>query len=155
MQAEQAVKTYGLPVDVSPTEALLNEVRWTAGHVGWLRERVQQIEQAALAWGETQRVDKGLGAEVTERAAPNVWLLLYQQERKHLVEVCRVAIAAGVAEREVRLAEQQGAQLYGVFSRVLVGLGLSSEQAAMVPGLLEREIRALTAPAAVIEGRTV
>jgi hypothetical protein len=39
-----------------------------------------------------------------------------------------------------------------VFSRVLVGLGLSPEQMAQVPGLLEREIRALTTPPLVIEG---
>src|SRR5216110_3198844 len=36
--AEQAVATYGLPLDVSPTEALLDEVKWTAGHVAWLRQ---------------------------------------------------------------------------------------------------------------------
>lgn len=49
--AREAVKTYGLPVDVSPTEALLEEVRWTAGHVQWLRAWVQELEQSRLVWG--------------------------------------------------------------------------------------------------------
>ena len=42
-QAAHAVQTLGLPVDISPTEALLEEVRWTAGHVQWLRARVQEL----------------------------------------------------------------------------------------------------------------
>src|ERR1022692_962003 len=37
-RATQAVKTYGLPRDISPTDALLEEVRYSAGHVSWLRE---------------------------------------------------------------------------------------------------------------------
>jgi hypothetical protein len=140
-------------MDVTPTEALLNEVRWTAGHVAWLRERVQEVEQADLVWGRTRAVDKpGYGAETTEAAQPNAWLALYQAERKHLVDVCRVAGSLGIDERVIRMAEQQGAAMYGVFSRVLVGLGLSPEQMAQVPGLLEREIRALTTPPLVIEG---
>ena len=43
--AQQAVRTLGLPVDISPTEALLEEVRWTAGHVAWLRSRVQELAE--------------------------------------------------------------------------------------------------------------
>src|SRR5438874_535830 len=76
--AEQAVKTYGLSIDVSPTDALLEEVRWTAGHVAWLRARVQEVEQDALIWGRTKREDHGAtefpGINETEQAAPSVWL---------------------------------------------------------------------------------
>jgi hypothetical protein len=79
--------------------------------------------------------------------------LLEAQERDRCANFAAKAVAAGLAERQVRLAESQGAVMYGVFSRVLAALGLSGEQAGLVPGLLEREIRALTQPA--IEGKVV
>lgn len=156
--AERAVKTYGLPLDIAPAEALLEEVRWTAGHVAWLRERVQEVEQQALVWGMTQRVDQGAtefpGVNTTEGAVPNVWLDLYQRERKHLIEVCKVTLAAGIEERRIQMAQQQGAEMAGVFRRVLAALGLTAEQSAMVPGLLAREVGAITGAPKVIEGRT-
>lgn len=62
----------------------------------------------------------------------------------------RSVLTLKLDDRRTAIAERQGAVMYGVFSRVLAGLGLSEEQQALVPGLLEREIRALTVPA--IEG---
>lgn len=145
--AEQAVATYGLPVDVSPPEALLDEVKWTAGHVAWLRAQVQALEREALAWGLTKREDQGAtefpGVNVTEQAVPNVWLDLYQRERKHLLDVCKAAIGAGLAERQVRLAEQQGAMLASVIRGILDDLGLTPEQAARVGEVVPRHLRAV------------
>lgn len=142
-----AVATYGLPVDVSPTDALLDEVRWTAGHVAWLRARVQELEEATLSWGTRQIVDKqsgeSPGVDTTEGAAPPVLLDLYQRERKHLLDVCKAAIAAGIEERRVRLAESQGALLADVIRRILDDLNLSAEQAARVPEVVPRHLRAV------------
>lgn len=145
--AEQAVKTYGLALDVSPTDALLEEVRWTAGHVAWLRERVQEVEQQALTWGMTQRVEQSAtefpGVNVTESASPSVWLDLYQRERKHLLDVCKAAISAGIEERRVRLAEHQGSLLASVIRAILNDLSLSPEQTARVPEVVPRHLRAV------------
>jgi len=147
--AEQAVKTYGLPVDVSPTEALLDEVKWTAGHVAWLRQQVQALEAEALTWAKTEEVDKSatefVGVDVTHKAAPNIWLDLYARERTHLLKVCATAISAGIEERRVRLAEQQGALLASVIRAVLDDLGLTPEQAARVGEVVPRHLRAVAA----------
>lgn len=149
--AEQAVKTYGLPLDVSPTEALLDEVKWTAGHVAWLRVQVQELERQALVWGKTEEVDKGAseftGVDITHAAVPNVWLELYRVERKHLLDVCKAAIACGIAERQVRLAEQQGALLASVIRAVLGDseLGLTPEQQTRAPAVVVRHLRAVAA----------
>lgn len=78
---------------------------------------------------------------------------LEAQERDRCANFASKAIAAGLAERQVRLAESQGAAMYAVFGRVLEGLGLTAEQAAMVPVLLAREIGQLTG-SNVIEGST-
>lgn len=108
--------TYGLPVDIDPGSALLEEVQRTAGHVRYLAGLVYDLDPADLTWGEkTAQQQTGHGPEgpvdmatTTQAAGVNVMVELYQRERKHLREVCRDALAAGVAERQVRLAEQAG-----------------------------------------------
>jgi len=145
--AELAVATYGLPLDVSPTDALLDEVKWTAGHVAWLRARVQEMETDAPSWGKTKREDHGAtefpGINQTESAVPPVLLDLYQRERKHLVDVCRAALAAGVEERRVRLAESQGQLLAQVIKSILGDLDLTPEQSAKVSEIVPRHLRAI------------
>jgi hypothetical protein len=145
--ARKAVATYGLPVDVSPTEALLNEVRWTAGHVEWLRARIQDLEAEYLVWGKTKEEDHQAtefpGLNVTETAAINVWAQLYMAERKHLVDVCAAALKAGVEERFVKLAESQGALLASVIKAILGDLDLTPEQAAKAPDVAARHLRAV------------
>lgn len=148
-EAEKILATYGQKADTNPVEALLEEVRWTAGHVAWLRERVQELEHKQLTWGRTTEVDKGSGefpgVDVTQAAVPNVWLDLYQRERKHLVDVCKAAIGAGIEERRVRLAEQQGDLIVVVLQGILADLMLTADQQALVPEVASRHLRAITA----------
>lgn len=143
--ARKAVITYGLPRDISPTDALLEEVRYTAGHVAWLREKVAELEDRDLVWGVTEVADKQAtefkGTDTTEAARPNVWLELYYRERKHLVDVTKAAISAGIEERRVKLAEAQGALLNGVIRRILARLSLSAEQSALLPVVVPEELR--------------
>ena len=164
--AEQAVRTLGLAVDISPTEALLEEVRWTAGHVAWLRSRVQELaeepthrrvsfdgededlletpgQRGALTWGTTKVKTGGDDAGTTQEAKPSIWYELYARERTHLIKVCDAAIRAGVEERRVRLAEQQGDLLALAIRQILDAFGLSGDPrvATIVPGVL-REIGA-------------
>lgn len=164
--AREAVATYGLPVDISPTEALLEEVRWTAGHVQWLRARVQELETAALVWGTT-RTETEVSAsqnhadndevpdastlpsdKVIQTARPTVWLDLYDRERKHLIAVCSAALKAGVEERRVRLAESQGELVAGAIRAILTDLGLTAEQQARVSEVVPRHLRLLAGGAA-------
>ena len=141
--AQQAVRTLGLPVDISPTEALLEEVRWTAGHVAWLRSRVQELESGDLSWGTTKVKTGGDDEGTTQEAKPSVWYELYTRERAHLIKVCDAAIRAGVEARRVRLAEQQGDLLALAIRRILEAFGLSGDPrvATVVPAVL-REIGA-------------
>ncbi len=48
-----------------------------------------------------------------------MWVELYQAERSHLVRVAKACVDAGVAERQVRLAEEKGRQLASVLQNVL------------------------------------
>lgn len=144
----EAVATYGSPIDTTPEQALLAEVHRTAGHVAWLRTKVGELADDDLVWGRTKVEDVGAseftGTNTTEAAAVNVWLDLYQRERKHLVDVCKTAIAAGIAERQVRLAEAQGQLMATAIEAILDGLGLSDEQRKRVPDLVDRHLRVVS-----------
>ncbi|CAH0255550.1 hypothetical protein SRABI83_03234 [Arthrobacter sp. Bi83] len=143
----KAVRTLGLPIDVDPGKALLDEIHWTAGHVAWLRDKVQELEDEELVWGKTQH-DDGVGPQgivdvTTEKAAPSVWYELYMKEREHLAKVCALALRAGIEERKVKLAESQGLLVADVIRRILGALGLTPEQQQLVPEIVPRELRAL------------
>lgn len=146
---EEASVTFGLPVDVSPEEALLAEVRRTAGHVAWLGARVAELDAEALSWGRSEEVRKGSGefpgTDTTSAARPPVVVELYQRERKHLVAVCEAAIRAGVSERLVRLAEGQGRLVVEVIRRVLDRLDLTDGQRVLVGSVVPEELRAVAA----------
>ena len=149
--ARQAVITYGLPRDISSIDALLEEVRYTAGHVMWLRERVAELEQNDLVWGVTEETDTQAsefpGTNTTRAAKPSVWLQLYREERKHLVDVTKAAISAGIEERRVKLAEVQGQMLNGVLRKIFARLSLSPEQSALLPLVVPEELRRAAAMA--------
>lgn len=148
-EMERAVQTLGLPIDIDPAKALLDEIHWSAGHVAWLRSKVQEIQDAELVWGRTQ-TDNGIGPQgpvdmSTEKAGPNVWLELYNQERDRFHRVCALALRSGIEERRVKLAEQQGDLVAAVVNRILNRLGLTPSQWAEVPVIVPEEFRALAA----------
>jgi len=144
-----AVRTLGLPIDVDPGKALLDEIHWTAGHVAWLREKVQELETDQLVWGKEKHEDgvgpQGIVDVTTEKAGPSVWYELYMKERDHLAKVCALALRAGIEERKVKLAESQGALVADVIRRILDALGLSPEQQALVPQIVPQQLRLLAA----------
>lgn len=159
-RAHKLVTIYGRKIETTALKALLDEVQWTAGHVAWLRGKVQEIEAAAavpdedqdehaaptansLVWGITKRKSGGDDWGTTEEAAPNIWLRLYQAERNHLVKVCAEAIKAGLDERMVRLAENQGALLAQVIRAILDDLNLSPAQQALVSTVVPRHLRSV------------
>lgn len=150
--AERAVVTFGLPREVDPRDALLEEVCRTAGVVDWLQRKVRELQDEEVVWGITEEVTKDSGefpgTDTTRAAAVNVWVELYAKERKHLVDVCKAAIASGLEERRVRLAEQQGAMLASVIKAILGDLDLSPEQQVTAAQVVPMRLRAVAAPLA-------
>ena len=142
-----SVVTLGLPVDIDPAQALLDEIQWCAGHVAWLRSKVQEIQDADLVWGLADHQhgynDKGGVDMKTDKAGPSVWLELYNQERDRYHRVCALALKSGIEERRVKLAEQQGDLVAAVVNRILNRLGLTPEQWAEVPVIVPEEFRAI------------
>lgn len=141
-QAKRDVVTFGLPIETDPHTALLDELHRTAGAVHWLAERVGALKERDVIWGKTKHKTGGEDRGSTNEAKTHLWVTLYREERKHLVEVAAACARAGIEERRVRLAEEQGRALAGVIQRIVAGLfeglveAVGTEEALKV--LLER-----------------
>jgi hypothetical protein len=75
-------------------------------------------------------------------------VLLEAQERDRAAVFAAKAIAAGLAERQVRLAETQGTLIVEMLRRVQAALDLSPEQEARYMAVVGRELRELAGEAA-------
>lgn len=77
---------------------------------------------------------------------------LEMQERRLCADLCKVAIGAGLAERQVRAAEAQG-QLWAQVLRNIMGdarLGLTEAQRDIMPDVIRAHIAAATSPGALV-----
>lgn len=139
--------TYGTPVKVSAAQALLGELWRTAGHVKWLGDRVAELEEHALTWGASSTVTKYWGefpgSEATEKAGPHILLKLYEIERRHLVYTATEIIRAGLAERLLTAAQEQGAAMGQVLQLIFRDLDLTAEQWERVPAVVPARLREL------------
>jgi hypothetical protein len=123
--AEEAVGTYGLPREIDPHAALLEELHRTAGHVAWLQTQVAELEVdevTHLIVANDHDDDKRKLEVIDERT--NVWIDLYQRERKHFAAIAKTCVDVGIEERRVRLAEQEGQLIAQVLRGVLTELGV-------------------------------
>lgn len=140
-QTLKALETFGIPVEVDPHEALLQELHRTAGEVAWLGAIVAELERDDVVWGRVREKTGGEDHGTTSEARPNAWVELWHRQRRHLVEVSKACVTAGIEERRVRLAEDAGRTLAGVVRAVLDRLNLTSEQLTLVPVVVPEELR--------------
>lgn len=158
-QALVAAESFGLPREVDPHTALLEELHRTAGAVQWLGALVADLERDEIAWGKVKetrgtQLERGTDNGTTYSAAPNAFVSLWQAERKHLVDVSRACISAGIEERRVRLAESAGQQLAAVIRSVLDRLELSDGQRSLAVQVVPDELRRLAGDV-VVQGEVV
>lgn len=99
------------PREISYQDALLEELYRSASWVDYLGARVMaEGEDGLTQWGMTGRSPSAL------------WSML-EDQRKHMVVVASACGKAGIEERRVQLAEQQGKLLAQVVAQIVTGLG--------------------------------
>jgi hypothetical protein len=135
----QAYGNHVPPVD--PGEALLQLVAWKHAEVVYLRSKVAELTEWNITWGLTKTTTGGENAGDTEEAKPNLWWTMLQQAQDQLATYAATALKAGVDERRVRIAEQQGDLVVAVIRRILDDLHLTDEQAALVPVVVPKHFR--------------
>jgi hypothetical protein len=159
LQAENAAQMFGLPQDVDPAQALLDEVQRTAGHVAWLGRMIQAIENPEdIVYGLVEEVlepviETETGNTVTRtvsgkwKAQPSVWYELYARERRHLVAASKAALDAGINERIVKVYEQIGDRYISMMEKALDAMNPTGEQRTAAWQALYRELRELSGDA--------
>lgn len=122
MEHQRAVAAgfQGYPVNIGPHEALLEEVRRTAGKVRYI---------AAML--DFEELDKTQLHEMKRDLF---------RERTHLISACAVAARAGVEERAIRLAEMWGQEIALLFQAVFADLRLTPEQKEQAPEIVGRHL---------------
>lgn len=100
------------------------------------------VGEGAGLIGHTYAADKEYGVYASGEAIRGL-VLLEGQERDRVVKYAKTAHDMGIAERHVRVAEQQAQQLAGAIRQILTGLNLSTEQQALVPTLVPTVLRAI------------
>lgn len=131
----------GQPVDIGPHEALLDEVQRTAGAVAYFEMLIKDLGRAQKAGDEhlvLRQITK-LGIE------PSYLTQLLQWERDHLIQASKAAIACGVAERRVRIQEDQGRMIVMVLQAFIYDqqLGLTPGQLQIAPQIMRKHMLAL------------
>lgn len=111
-EVERQIERLGIkPREIGYQDALLEELWRSAGWVDYLEQRVQ-------AEGAESLTQWGMGG----RTASALWAML-EEERKRFVAVAVACGRAGIEERRVQLAEQQGKMLAQVVRQIVTGLG--------------------------------
>lgn len=156
--AQLALARLGRPRAVAPQRALLETVWEAAGNVAFLREQaaslgvdltlraseiaVQRSSGEVAMAGETHEY---AGHTVTIREDVRAIVKLYGEWCDRLAKYAKAAVEAGIAEREVRLAESQGALIARVFEATFARLGLSPEKLELARTIASSELRLVAA----------
>ena len=108
-------------------------------------DRIFNTGGVAALVGNTYGAAKDVGVYVTGEAIRGL-ADLEAKERERCANFATKAIAAGLAERTVRVAERQGQLMVEMVQAALREVDLSLEQVSALKAALARQARELTAP---------
>lgn len=141
-----------------PLEGLMREVGRSAMAVQVLGSMVAELDapgakDAKDAKDSVDSVDSQdseatvYGPNHLGDGAPHILVTMWNEERDRHARYCKLAIDAGIAERQVRVAEAQARMLAGVISAVLDDreLKLSGRQKEIGKKVAARHLRSLPA----------
>lgn len=120
-EARKMAVEWGIEVDVDPFEAILQSVRMAYGAVAAFKSRIEEHDTA-------------------ESPAVIAWMAA----QKQAAQIAKMAIDAGIAERQVQLAERMGEMIAMAHEDAIAEANLPPEVAARVAerfsaGLLKLE----------------
>lgn len=129
--AKQQAILMGAPVDINPLDGLIWCIKLTAGEVEFCTQQLEILKEEE--WLEHTIIGKQL----------HVWAKERQKAVDRLAKFCKDALALGIAERAVRLAEQYGASLAKYTKGLLDDLELTPEQQKKAPLIVRKHLALL------------
>ncbi|MGQ4574905.1 HGGxSTG domain-containing protein [Dermabacteraceae bacterium P7006] len=147
-KAAKAARLFSAPVDISPSEALIELVQWTAGEVRYWRSEVERIageDVEKLTFGVT-RIETGVrdGSDVhmeTREAAASVAYQMLVDAENRLARFVTAALRAGVEERRLKLDEERGQTVVEILRKILDNLDLTDDQKAIAQVIVPKTLR--------------
>lgn len=149
-KAAKSMRLFASPVEVDPGQALLDLVHWTAGEVEYWREQVRALadeDPNALTWGVVREKVGGEDYGTTLEAKPNVAYTMLYAAQDRLEKYATAALRAGVAERQIKLAEKHGHLLAQVIRGIYADLDLTPDQQARSGEIAARHLRLVSGAA--------
>lgn len=124
--------TFTQEIKVSPWDALIGEVRQSAGRAAWIDARVaveikrlEDFEASDDYDGDEdkrERARQALARELRE------WIKLSREERAHKTSVATSAVRAGLSERYIESVQAEAHMIASVLQRALQAADLGPEQ---------------------------
>jgi len=136
----EAAKLLGAPTEIAAVEALQ--------HVLWIAYRDLAFWRGAVdSLDERERLVVR-GAQGASMA--HVYVKQYNDAQERTARFAKLALDAGIEERQVRVLEEQATMVAEVgrrfVAKVAITLGLSREQAAEIRDLFRRELAVIESP---------
>ena len=109
---------FGEKLEIQPEDAIMQELWRSNGAVEWYRQKIENL--AAGGNG-----DEALIQFTKLGMSPSVWVEMYNGERDRLANTAKVAASMGVAERQIKIVEEQGRMLATVIQALMSHPGLA------------------------------
>lgn len=126
--AKQQAIFMGAPKEINPVQALIWCIHVTAGEIEWITEQMKDIQQD----------------EWFEHTVLGRQMHVFQQERAkcidRLAKYSKDAIALGIAERAVRLAEQYGGMIARLLSGIAAEMEFTNKQKDLWPKVVRKHL---------------
>lgn len=156
--AEGRARVMGNPIKIDPFEALLQTIWISAGEVEYCSMRIMELEpsEALVAFHE-QTISQGTVRGERENSTAtktsttvqlHAWIIARRSALDSLARYSKMAIDAGIAERQVRIAEQVGGMIGRLVQAVLGDLELTPGQQEAAPAIVRRHLTAIAGEAA-------
>lgn len=127
--AKQTATIMGDALDMEPHEALLSCVRITAGEVAYCSAEIAELDRATESTMFGKKLD--------------LWIEVRQGAIIRLAKFSKMALDAGVAERQVQIAERYGDLLATFIGGVFDDLKLTAKQREAAREIVPRRLRML------------
>ena len=121
----------GAPKEINPLDALIWCIKITAGEVEFCTHQMEMLEKDE--WMESTIIGKQL----------HIWAKERQRAVDRLAKFSKDALALGIADRAVRLAEQYGASIARYTKGLLDDLELTPEQIKKAPLIVRKHLALL------------
>ncbi len=134
---------------VDPLEAMMMCIRISAAEVTFFSEQVKTLTmEDVLERPRAQTVHGAVESVVYDLKGQqqlNIWIRERQRSVDRLARFSKMAIDCGIAERQVRIAEQMGDLMARMVDGVMRDLKLTPEQQERAPEIVRHNLAMITA----------